>query len=431
MDEEFCHQLAPMLDGLIGSLLEGGLTALVEENLYTDDIISKLATGLYGAIDGVTISDSIGSLTNLLAMTGIDFSTSNVAELLTNEDYGQTYSDAASVIKSAGSWSKVNADSLKWGVTDRDSFMHALVAVLRPIYGVVDVLLNDASLSLFNLVNVPGSDGYTSTIVPLMEAFGCYNIKTQYQYREDSFKEYDNVLLDIINPIWDKVEDILNAPLETLANMLPNLSLFFANDGLLQIVDNLLTPVTALLKALQPIVDVNDLLVALGLDIPKELAKLGINVDMTFDIYDLPATLAPLVGADNVVSLLNSILGIIKINGTSLGLVLPDIDWFKLASHGEFVLDEPSAVATYGARISVSCDANAEDETLIAVLRFLIDTINYKDNYNAIVDLVTGLLGDGVQESVSSMIAQVLGMLKGETDTVITDLVGLLQELGG
>jgi hypothetical protein len=82
---------------------------------------------------------------------------------------------------------------------------------------VLDVLLNDASLGLFNIVYLPGSDGYTSTIVPLMEALGLYNIKTQYQYRQDMSKEYDAILLDIINPLLDKVEDILNAPLEVLA----------------------------------------------------------------------------------------------------------------------------------------------------------------------------------------------------------------------
>ena len=56
-----------------------------------------------------------------------------------------------------------------------------------------------------------------------------YNIKTQYQYREDINEAYDNILLDIINPLWDKVEDILNAPLETLFAMLPNLALFIGN----------------------------------------------------------------------------------------------------------------------------------------------------------------------------------------------------------
>ncbi|MBE6719384.1 MAG: hypothetical protein E7571_01855 [Ruminococcaceae bacterium] len=427
MDEEFCRKLAPMLDGMIGSLLEGGLTGLVEEKLYTDDIVAKLATGLYGAVEGVNINDKIGSLTNLLKQTDIDFTTSNVANLLVNEDYGQTYPAAANVIKNAGSWKNVKAENLKFGVKDRDSFLNALVAVLRPIYGVLDVILNDASLNLFNLVSVPGSDGYTSTIVPLLEAFGVYNIKTQYQYREDSFKAYDNILLDILNPLWDKVEDILNAPLQTLMSILPNLSLFFANDGLLQIVDNLLTPVSELLKALKPIANVNEILDAAGLDIPKLLKdKVGLSVSK-FDLYDLPGTLKPLVGADTVVNTINAIIGSIKIKGQPLGLVLPEIDWFQLASHGKFILNGTSQAACLGSRIFVVAD---EDETLIALLRFLINTVNYKDNYDKIVNLITGLIGNA-DESLVGTINQVLGLLKGDADTVIANLVDLLQSIAG
>ena len=145
------------------------------------------------------------------------------------------------------SWSKVNFKSLNWGVSNRETFVNALCAALRPIYGVLDVLLNDASLGLFGVLSIPGSDGYTSSIVPFMEALSLYNIKTQYQYREDILKSYDNILLDILNPLLDKVEDILYAPIETLMDMLPNLAYFFANGGLLQLVDNLTTPVTALL----------------------------------------------------------------------------------------------------------------------------------------------------------------------------------------
>lgn len=426
MDEDFCRKLAPMLDGLVGGLLEGGLAGLVEKNLYKDDLISGLATGLYSAIEGVKISDDIGSLTKLLAMTGIDFSTSNVASLLTNADYGKEYPDAANVIKKAGSWKNVKKESLKWGVTDRDSFMNALVAVLRPVYGVLDVLLNSASLNLFDLVKVPGSDGYTSTIVPLLEAFGVYNIKTQYQYREDIFEAYDNVLLDIINPLWDKVEDILNAPIETLADILPNLSLFFANDGLIQIVNNLLTPVSALLEALKPIVNVNDVLKAAGLDLNKLIAKSGLNLNIKLDLYDLPGTLSPIVGSDKVVGLLNQVLGIIKIKGAKLGIELPEIDWFQLASHGDVILDGTSQAATYGKRIYVKSD---QDETLIAVLRYLITTINYKGNYDAICGLIGGLIGG--DDGMSGTINEVLTLVKGEPDPVIESLVDLLQSLAG
>lgn len=425
VDMDFLTILGPMLDGLIGGLIEGGLTGLVTANVYTDNIISSLATGLYGAIEGVKINDSM-NLTELLAMTDIDFSTGTVADLLENKDYGQTYSSAARVIRNAGSWSRVNANSLTWGVSDRDSFVHALCAVLRPIYGVLDVLLNDGSLGLFNLIYLPGSDGYTSTIVPLLEAFGCYNIKTQYQYRQDMSKEYDYILIDILNPLLDKVEDLLNAPIQTLADMLPNLALFFANDGLLQIIENLLTPIKALLDAIQPIADVNEILAAAGLDIEGELRNLGlVGSNYNFDIYDLSASLRPLIGKDNIVSLLNTVLGMIEVGGAPLGIELMPIDWYQLASHGEFITDEASQAATHGKRIYVDADPN---EVLIAVLRYLVETVNYKDNYNIISDLIGGLIG-GADDSISDVVDTVLGLLAGETDQVISDLCGVLQTL--
>ena len=425
VDIDFLTILGPMLDGLIGGLIEGGLSGLVTQNVYKDSIISSIATGLYGAIEGVKINDSM-NLTELLAMTDIDFSTGAVADLLENKDYGQTYSSAARTIRNAGSWSRVNANSLSWGVTDRDSFVHALCAVLRPLYGVLDVLLNDGSLGLFNLIYLPGSDGYTSTIVPLLEAFGCYNIKTQYQYRQDMSKEYDYILIDILNPLLDKVEDLLNAPIQTLADMLPNLALFFANDGLLQIIENLLTPINALLDALQPIADVNDILATAGLDIEGELRKLGlVGSNYNFDIYDLAASLRPLIGKDNIVSLLNKVLGMIKVNGAPLGIELMPIDWYQLASHGEVIVDEASQASTHGKRIYVDADPN---EVLIAVLRYLVETVNYKDNYNIISNLIGGLIG-GADDSISDVIDTVLGLLTGETDQVISDLCGLLQTL--
>lgn len=422
IDVDFLKNLPPMLDGLISSLVD--LNGLISENLFTDSLITKLVTGLYGAIEGVKISDGL-NLTQLLAQTGIDFSTSNVASLLVNEKYGQTYESAASVIKAAGSWKNVNENSLKWGVTDRDSFFHALVAVLRPIYGVLDVLLNDAYLGLFDIVRIPGSNGYSSSIVPLMEAFSMYNIKTQYQYRQDMTKEYDAILLDIINPIWDKVEDILNAPLQTVAAMLPNLALFIGNDGLCQIIDNLFTPVSALADAIRPIVDLNKLLPtildALDVDLNSLLGKIGVT-NFSLDLYDLKETLKPLLGADAIIPLVNNILGMIKISGTPLGIKLNPVDWLQLASHGTTVVSASQA-ATFGPRIFVEGDSS---ETLIAVLKYLIITINTGDNYDVISSLIAGLLG-GSGSDMSGTINEVLSMLEGDTDQVISDLVGLLQ----
>lgn len=424
VDVDFLKNLPPMLDGLIGGLLD--LNGLVEENLFKDSIISSLATGLYGAVEGVKINDDL-NLTQLLAQTDIDFSTDNVAKLLVDEDYGQTYESAASVIKAAGSWKNVNADSLKWGVTDRDSFFHALVAVLRPLYGVLDVLLNDAYLGLFDIVRIPGSNGYSSSIVPLMEAFSMYNIKTQYQYRQDMQEEYDAILLDIINPLWDLVEDVLNAPIQTIAKIVPNLALFIGNDGLCQIIENLFTPISALADAIRPIVDLNSLLTtvldALDVDLNSILGKVGVT-NFSLDLYDLKETLKPLLGADSLIPLINNILPMIKIGGSPLGLKLNPVDWLQLASHGTTVVSASQA-ATFGSRIYVEGDSS---ETLIAVLKYLIITINTGGNYDVISNLIGGLIG-GADSDMSGTISQVLTVIKGDTDTVIASLVELLQTI--
>lgn len=428
VDQDFLKNIPPMLDGLIGSLAD--LNKLIAGAAFKDSTINGMITGIGKALDGVKINDST-NLTALLSQTGIDYSTKTVAKLLTDESYGKTFANAAAVIGSASSWSKVNTSALKWGVKDKDSFFNALAAVMRPFYGVLDVLLNDASLGIFNIVHIPGSNGYSSVVVPLLEAFGCYNIKTQYQYREDISKAYDNILLDIVNSLWDKVEDILNAPLQTLMSMLPNLALFIANDGLLQLIENLFTPVSALLDALKPIVNVNTVLTqvfkAFKVDLNGLLAKVGLKLDLNIDLYDLTAMLKPIIGVDNIVPLLNQVLGMIKIKGKPLGLELMDIDWFQLASRGK-VMTDASQAATYGTRVFVKGDAS---ETLIAVLRYLVEVVNYKDNYNTVASLVGSLIGGSDNSSITDVVGTVLNMLKGDTDDVIGELCNLLQQLGG
>lgn len=428
VDQDFLKNIPPMLDGLIGSFAD--LNKLIAGAAFKDSTINGMITGIGKALDGVKINDST-NLTALLSQTGIDYSTKTVAKLLTDESYGKTFANAAAVIGSASSWSKVNTSALKWGVKDKDSFFNALAAVMRPFYGVLDVLLNDASLGIFNIVHIPGSNGYSSVVVPLLEAFGCYNIKTQYQYREDISKAYDNILLVIVNSLWDKVEDILNAPLQTLMSMLPNLALFIANDGLLQLIENLFTPVSALLDALKPIVNVNTVLTqvfkAFKVDLNGLLAKVGLKLDLNIDLYDLTAMLKPIIGVDNIVPLLNQVLGMIKIKGKPLGLELMDIDWFQLASHGK-VMTDASQAATYGTRVFVKGDAS---ETLIAVLRYLVEVVNYKDNYNTVASLVGSLIGGSDNSSITDVVGTVLNMLKGDTDDVIGELCNLLQQLGG
>ena len=413
MDLEFLQNLAPSLDELVVGFIN--LNETIGGLIYKNDIINTLVQAIYTNIEKVKISGSM-NLTQLLKQTGIDLTPANFAKLLTDKDYGKSFGSVASQIKGAKSWSKVNFKSLNWGVSNRETFVNALCAALRPIYGVLDVLLNDASLGLFGVLSIPGSDGYTSSIVPFMEALSLYNIKTQYQYREDILKSYDNILLDILNPLLDKVEDILYAPIETLMDMLPNLAYFFANGGLLQLVDNLTTPVTALLDTLKPIVNVNDILKQLNV-------KLG---GKYIDVYHISDILKPYVEPNKVVPMINNLLATTKIEGKPIGIKLNNIDWFQLASHGELV-SEASQAATIGIRTYVKAD---QAETLIAVLRYLINTIQTGDNLDKIKELVTGLVGDN--DTVSGILAQVFDMFaQYKGDELIAQINELIAMIAG
>ena len=115
----------------------------------------------------------------------------------------------------------------------------------------------------------------------------------------------------------------------------------------------------------------------------------------------------------------------IEVNGAPLGLELMPIDWYKLASHGEVITNEASQASTHGGRIYVDADPN---EVLIAVLRYLVETINYKDNYTTISNLIGGLIG-GADDSISGVVNNVLSVVVGETDEVINELCGILEIL--
>ena len=168
----------------------------------------------------------------------------------------------------------------------------------------------------------------------------------------------------------------------------------------------------------------NALLPALGVDINGLMAKIGVT-NFSLDLYDLNKTLRPLLSGDAIIPLINNILGMIDIKGTKLGIKLNDVDWLQLASHGKTIVGASQA-ATYGARIYVEGDSS---ETLIAVLRYLINTINTGDNFDNISNLIGGLMG-GANDSISGVVNNVLGILtEGDTDDVIAALVDLLQTL--
>ena len=159
--DSLVENVFPLLNSL-GVTDIKGLGALVNDKLYTNENLTKLATTLYGALDG---NDTVA---NVFDAIGIDDSTKGIAHYLTGKSYGRTYSTAAATLKKTKSWKKVK--SLNWGFSNgsskaKEGFVNGLAAVLRPLNDVLSIFLAEGTLSLkntdlkgvLNAINVKGS----------------------------------------------------------------------------------------------------------------------------------------------------------------------------------------------------------------------------------------------------------------------------------
>ncbi|MDE6766989.1 MAG: hypothetical protein K2J35_02195, partial [Eubacterium sp.] len=154
----------PLLSSF-GVDLGDSLEDILDSKLFTNELLTSAATGIYGALDGLdpTVKDILKGL-------GLVSSTQDIAAILMDKSYGATYTDAANAIKAQSSWS--NVKNVNWGFTDgsdkaQQGFVNALVAILRPFYNVLNAFLNEGALQLNDVA---------------YEAICSINVPVTYQY---------------------------------------------------------------------------------------------------------------------------------------------------------------------------------------------------------------------------------------------------------
>ena len=329
-------------------------------------------------------------LTTVLSIVDVDISTSGVANAI------KDYPSASKQIAKCAKWSDVNFDNINWGFKDgdRNGFVNALAAVLRPLYSVLRVVLSGDDLVALGSLHIKGGNGYNTAIIPIAEALGIEPEKlvSPKQYAQDA--NSDKLITDILNPLLDKVEEILDSPVSSLSEMLPNLAYFVYNGGVKDSVENLITPVTRILKEIDPIYSVN-----------IDLSMLD-NIDID--------------------SLVNSLIKDIKVGGKPLGIKISDIDLKKLAGRGE-VTDYLSARTYNENRMQAKRITADKSAVFISVLRYLVENVKY--NLDAINNLISGL---DIPENIAGIINQILTALTTEeVDSVIEMLMDLLFGFGG
>lgn len=384
---EALTMIDPMIDKLLTDFAGSSLKPFVTNTLYTNAIVNKLAKLIYTSIENLDIGIDLNTV---LSLADIDISTKGVASSISD------YSSASREIKNHSKWKDVNFDKINWGFKDGDrkGFVNALAAVLRPLYPALRAVLSGEDLVVLGSISIKGGNGYNTAVIPILEALGVDEkaLVSPAKYAKDA--DTDKVITNILNPLLDRAEQILQSPVVSLADTLPNLAYFVYNGGVKASVENLIAPVTNILKEIDPIYSVN------------------INLSSLEN--------------PNLADLANSILGTVKIDGQPLGIKLSNIDLAKLSGIGR-VVDYKSMRTYNGERMTAKRVEADSAAVFISVLRYLVS--NIKTNLDAINALLARF---DIPENILGIINQVLdALVSSDIDDVIEMLMDLLFGGGG
>lgn len=244
LSKEKFQRVVDGIDELLDQVIaEGGEYKSVKEALapeiYSNKTVSTLVCEIYGMLSGEELK-AIG------ALAGLDITPAALANELTES----RFRNAVYTLSRAASWKNVNPNTLTWGFSngDKQGFTKALSAALRPMEDIIAMMLCQGKIQILGSIDIYGSNGYNTAVIPLLEAFGCESdsILTYEEYKKASSK--GNGIQVLIETVVSLIDRILEKPVYTVTEILPNLMYFINNAGVETCLENLMYPFTVLLK---------------------------------------------------------------------------------------------------------------------------------------------------------------------------------------
>ena len=238
------------------------INGLLGNSIYKRSLLEKIADAISGAISG--LKDKVG-----------DELFDKVVEILSSS----LQVDLNALINASV------PEDFEEG--DQQSFIHAISEMLSPAAPILRWLLTGQDIALFSnregfdYVVIRGADGYQNAIVPILEALLGGNPETNtYVLTQEAFEAATNrpdtegmtaeealaanraadtaMLENILNPILNRVNEILADPLTEIFSELPAVIYFVNSQGLDSAFKNLLNPIYEVLTIIEPALkDVN------------------------------------------------------------------------------------------------------------------------------------------------------------------------------
>ncbi len=335
------------MDDLINQFIaEGGKHKTVREALapqiYSNSLVSTLVCEIYGMLSGE-------DLKAIAAVAGLDITPAALANELTESRFSGT----RYALSRVSAWNKVNPKTLTWGFKngDKDGFVKALCAALRPMEDIVDMLLCEGKVQLMGAVDVYGSNGYNTAVIPLLEALGCSNdsILTYDEYKKAA--EKGKAIEVVVNSLMSLVERVLDRPVYTVTEILPNLLYFINNKGIETCIENLLYPFTNLLKEF-------------GMEDMMKMPELS-DINMEEMMSDM-------------------------LKSNDMGIDLSQFDINQFASMGELVTVK-SKRTNGSEQVNISYIKADQPAIMVTLVRFIADMMKTPGNEN----MMMGFMGSG------------------------------------
>ncbi|MBR5423081.1 MAG: hypothetical protein IK108_03635 [Clostridia bacterium] len=357
--------------------LEDLLKKLVGDSIYTNAILQKIGSAITGAV--ANIKESIGEemfnhVVNVLnASLGVDLNDILYGRIATIEEGNE------------------------------EQFIQAICDLLAPAAPILKWLLSDYDIALFNhdtVVNptdtynagddyivLKGAEGYQNAVVPLLEALRAGDstgIKTQAEYNE---LDGADMIKYILTPIFSRLDDILDDPINGVLNELPAVVYFLNSNGLDTAFKNLLNAVYSLLNAIEPITGEIDLYDLIGIRLDEVnvntlLQKVieSLNVDQQFKLSDIIADAVVELSIGTVDSFTSVRLQPEYLKGTY--------------DNGQANYNASGNAIDYTMHYSANGAGGDQVDYVTILMRLLLKFISIPQNVTAIENMLKGKLND-------------------------------------
>lgn len=226
--------------------LSNGLDPILEENVYTNEMVSKIFD-LYATLSHDETDIGVAGMT-LGGVIKLIISPSKIATVLEEEKYSAA-AEKIKACKDLDALAEAAFESGDFGFQDgdRQGFVDALLAVLRPITTLLapgtSILIVDVGVNMFDYVDGNGQyvEGVYSRLIPLLEQIGATSLPTAEEYKANYYKvaetskniAADEFLRPVIDALLNDVLDVVSPdPLNGLIKVLPRIAYVIGTDEL-------------------------------------------------------------------------------------------------------------------------------------------------------------------------------------------------------